>query len=129
MWGENKKMKLTQQHLVFYQEQKTPMPAWAYRMARERKYPWGKEQPTKLPHVNVNELINCQVDKYDRRLEAQNICRLIKNAYQLFTAPRIDPVSPQYFDLRSYMCHLAVDACSKRRTGYARKWYKKLYSK
>lgn len=122
-------MKLTQAHLNFYREKKTPTPGWAVRMAKERKYPWTQT----LPKTSVDELINSQLDKRDGRIEAQNLCNLIKMASRHFTGRNYESgIIREYANLRAYLYHLAFTPYatdSKRRTGYAQKWYRKLYLK
>ena len=119
-------MKLTQEHLNFYREQKTPTPQWAKTMAKERKYPWNKS----VSKTSIDRLINYQT-KENPRLEAVNLCSLLRNARNLFTAPRQDLGLPQFYDARTYLYHIAFRPCgtdSKRRIGYARKWFKRIYT-
>jgi hypothetical protein len=120
-------MKLTQAHLSFYREQKTPTPQWAVRMAQERKYPWAQT----LPKTNVNELINSQEPKPDRRLEAVNLCHLIRLASRGFGTEAYSIGGIQRFaNLRDYLFHITkwtYSTDSARRVGYAKKWYRKLY--
>lgn len=119
-------MKLSQSHINFYREQKTPMPQWAIDWAKKRKYPWSQ----RVKFTDVNELINWQIEKYDRRLEACNLCHLVKSKRELLSTAVGRSVDPEYPTMQSYLYHLAFQPYStdsKRRTGYALRWYRKLY--
>lgn len=116
-------MKLTLEHLTFYQQKKTPTPKWTARIKRPRFMP-----PPWLPSVSVDRLINVQVEtKETRHLEAQNFCHLLN----LVRANARRGKELEYDKL--YEClwkcvYNPYPTDSKRRQGYARKWLQKLGS-
>ncbi len=111
-------MKITQSHLTFYRQKKAPPPDWA----KSLKYP---DQGG-----SIDELINIQADKHDRRLEATNLCRLIQSVRRNFGVNLRWAGSPEYANLREYLYHLAFTPYSTdkpRRIAYAKRWFRKLY--
>ncbi len=122
---EGEIMNLTQSHLDFYRQKKTPTPQWAVDMLAKKKYPWSN----RVGVTDIHSLINSQ-EKGDRRLEACNLCSLIRRAGEILARPGYRP-SPDwpYTCIREYVADLAFFPCStssKRRTAYARKWHNKL---
>lgn len=103
-------MKLTAQHLRFYQEQKTPLPSWWRQIAQP---PACKIVRT----IDVNDLINSQGER-TRYYEAANFCELLKLA-----------VRRNGEDLMRYLWEIERmnhPTNSDRRRGFARKWRRKI---
>jgi hypothetical protein len=106
-------MKLTTEHLRFYQAKKTPVPQWITKIA---KTPWALVEPC---NVSIHTLINQQVpNKKLRSSEPHNLIHLVKSVQ-----------GHKQETVREFLYRLATKPCGtdpKRRTGYARKWYAKL---
>lgn len=98
-------MKITTQHLRFYQAKKTRVPGWITQIAVE---PCA---------VSVHELINLQ-EKAPRYTDAHGLLHLIR----LVQGHKQETVKEFLYRLATRPC--ATDP--KRRTGYARKWYRRL---
>ena len=104
-------MRITTEHLRFYQAKKTPVPQWITKIA---KTPWTLVEPC---GISVHSLINTQT-KSPRYTDAHNLMHLVKlvQSHKQETVPQ-------------FLYRLATEPCGtdpKRRTGYARKWYAKL---
>lgn len=104
-------MKITTQHLRFYQAKKTPVPGWITKIA---KTPWSLVEPGA---VSVHELINLQ-EKAPRYSDAHSLMHLVK----LVQGHKQETVKEFLYRLATRPC--ATDP--KRRTSDARKWYGKL---
>jgi len=94
-------MRITKDHLQFYREHKLAAPAWSM----------GAPTP-----VSIHTLINAQVPQpKQHRTEPNTLIHLVK----LVQGHKQETVV-------SFLSRLAHKPCgtdSKRRTGYARKWY------
>lgn len=120
-------MNLTQSHLAFYREKKTPTPQWAIDMLAKKKYPWSN----KASITSVDGLINSQVEKKPYWHEAHNACVLVRGAKRIMDSKHFRPSSDwPYTSLEAYLYHLAFSPCvpgGARRSAYARRWYNRLY--
>ena len=104
-------MKITTQHLRFYQAKKTRVPGWITQIA---KTPWSLVEPCAVP---VHALIHLQ-EKAPRYTDAHRLLHLIR----LVQGHKQEPVKEFLYRLAT--SRSATDP--KRRTGYARKWYRRL---
>lgn len=104
-------MKITTEHLRFYQAKKTPVPGWTTAIA---KTPWTLIEPC---GVSIHTLINVQT-KTPKYTDAQTLIHLVK----LVQGHKQETV-------KGFLYRLMTNPCftdPKRRIGYARKWYAKL---
>lgn len=104
-------MKLTTEHLRFYQAKKTPVPGWITQIA---KTPWTLVQAC---GVSVHDLINVQT-KRDKRLEAHNLMHLVR----LVKSHKQETVYQMLHRIATRPC--MTD--SKRRVAYAKKWSERI---
>lgn len=124
---KNDNMKLTTDHLRFYQAKKTPVPKWSAQIA---KTPWRLERPG---NVSIHTLINAQVPRVPRH-EAGNLIHLVQLVQRTHDAgvnPFPETVRDFLRRIASNYCptdktYLTVAADTRRRIGYARKWSKRL---
>lgn len=100
-------MKITTEHLRFYQAKKTPVPGWITQIA---KTPWSLVQ---VCAVSVHDLINVQT-KRDKRLEAHNLMHLVR----LVQSHKQETVYQMLYRIGTR----PSGTDSKRRVAYAKKW-------
>lgn len=105
-------MRLTTNHLRFYQAKKTPTPKW---IAQIGKTPWRLVEPC---GVSIDELVNCQDPKRSKFYEAANLCALIK------LATRTNGEQPKAY-LQKVATHYHTSS-SDRRRAFVRKWLKRI---
>lgn len=100
-------MILTVNHLKFYQAKKTPVPGWAATITKP------------VPEVSIHELINVQVPEYKRtKTEPNNLIHIIR-CVQRHRQETVQSLLARI----AYTPHVTD---TKRRSGYAKKWLRKL---
>ncbi|MCK5307120.1 MAG: hypothetical protein KAJ73_00780 [Zetaproteobacteria bacterium] len=97
-------MKITRNHVTYYQKKRTPDPLWAYHLPD-------------LQHPNVHDLINSQAP-LPRRNDANNTMYLLRLVKKREGTEGV-------LDMLTRMA-TGRGGCSKRRASYARKWLKKI---
>lgn len=108
-------MKLTRDHLTFYQEKKTPLPRWVSKIAQPKlKY---LRTDFSKPRVSIHRLIEVQVEHRPKYLEAQNLCAIVRLCLAGKRNVR---------ELLLSVCYESKVPGNGRRKGYASKWLHKL---